>query len=125
MARFLRVISIAIVLALPVVLSGQDAAAKITVLVIYRPGPSWLQGKPASEQPLKEHGQYMLSLYEKGFIKIAGPFTDDAGGALVLQVPDESVARRIVSEDPAVKTGVFVHEIHGWGLVPWEKFAKK
>jgi hypothetical protein len=40
----------------------QQSAAKMTFLVIYRPGPSWLVGKPISEQPLKEHGKYMLSL---------------------------------------------------------------
>src|SRR5207302_11142819 len=35
----------------------QQAAAKITFLVIYRPGPAWLVGKSVSEQPLKEHGK--------------------------------------------------------------------
>jgi hypothetical protein len=44
----------------------QPAAAKTTFLVIYRPGPAWLVGKSVSEQPLKEHGKYMLSLYVKG-----------------------------------------------------------
>ena len=36
---------------------------KATYLVIYRPGPAWLVGKSVLEQPLKEHGKYMLSLY--------------------------------------------------------------
>ena len=110
-------------LALPA--ASQEAAPKITVLVIYRPGPSWLEGKPISEQPLKEHGRYMLSLYEKGVMKYAGPFTDNAGGAVVLEVQDESAARQIVAQDPAVKSGVFLHELHPWELQPWEKFLKK
>jgi len=98
---------------------------KTTFLVIYRPGPGWLQGKPASEQPLREHGRYMLSLYEKGFIKFAGPFTDDKGGALVLEVASESEAQALVAEDPAVKSSVFIQEIHPWQLVPWEMYVKK
>src|SRR6266478_2353310 len=104
---------------------SQKSAAKSTFLVIYRPGPSWLQGKTLSEQPLKEHGKYMLSLYAKGSLKFAGPFTDDAGGAVVLEVAGDDEARTIVAEDPAVKSGVFTHEIHPWALVQWDKYVKK
>jgi uncharacterized protein YciI len=103
----------------------QLAAAKTTFLVIYRPGPAWLLWKSVSEQPLKEHGKYMLSLYVKGSMKLAGPLTDNAGGAVVLAVANESEAKAIVSEDPAVKAGIFVYEMHPWELKPWEKYAKK
>src|SRR5688572_30368617 len=41
-------------------------SGKTTYLVVYRPGPSWLPGKPVTEQPLKEHGRYMIELYTKG-----------------------------------------------------------
>ena len=112
-------------LALSIVCFGQEIPAKQTFLVIYKPGPAWLPGKPASAQPLKEHGKYMLSLYAKGSLKIAGPFTDDAGGALVLEVGGEAEVRAIVAEDPAVKSGVFVQEMHPWGLVQWDKMLKK
>jgi uncharacterized protein YciI len=96
---------------------------KMTYLVIYRPGPGWLPGKPLAEQPLRDHGKYMLSLYVKGLMKLAGPLTDDAGGAVVLDVADEAEARAIVAADPAVKSGLFVHEMHPWKLMPWEKYA--
>ena len=102
-----------------------EAVVKTTFLVIYRPGPAWLPGKPVSQQPLTEHGKYMLSLFVNGSMKFAGPLTDDAGGAVVLQVVDEAEARAIVAADPAVKDGIFVHEIHPWGLVQWEKYLKK
>lgn len=103
----------------------QQAAAKTTFLVIYRPGPSWLVGKSVSEQPLKEHGKYMLSLYVKGSMTLAGPLTDNAGGAVVLAVANESEAKAIVTEDPAVKAGIFIYEMHPWELKPWDKYAKK
>ena len=106
------------------VLAAQSTE-KMTFLVIYRPGPGWLPGKPAAEQPLKEHGRYMLSLYEKGFLKFAGPFGDDKGGAVVLEVAGAAEAQALVAEDPAVKSGVFLHEIHPWQLVSWDKFVQK
>ena len=104
---------------------SQETATKATYLVLYRPGPAWLTGKSVMEQPLKEHGKYMLSLYIKGSMKLAGPLTDDAGGAVLLEVSNEAEAKAIVTNDPAVKSEVFVYEMHPWKLQPWEKFAKK
>src|SRR5215469_1456772 len=105
--------------------SPQKTATKATYLVLYRPGPAWLTGKSVMEQPLKEHGKYMLSLYIKGCMKLAGPLTDNTGGAVMLEVSDEAEAKAIVANDPAVKSGVFVYEMHPWKLQPWEEFAKK
>ena len=103
----------------------QETATKATYLVLYWPGPAWLTGKSVMEQPLKEHGSYMLSLYIKGSMKLAGPLTDDAGGAVLLEVSNEAEAKAIVTNDPAVKSGVFVYEMHPWKLQPWEEFATK
>jgi len=103
----------------------QEAAAKTTYLVVYRPGPAWLSGKSVMEQPLKEHGKYMLSLYIKGLMKLAGPLTDNAGGAVLLEVSDEAEAKAIVANDPAVQSGIFVYEMHPWKLQPWDELAKK
>ena len=102
-----------------------QTAPKATYLVIYRPGPAWLTGKSVMEQPLKEHGKYMLSLYIKGSMKLAGPLTDNAGGAVLLDVSKEAEARTIVANDPAVQSGIFVYEMHPWKLQPWDEFAKK
>lgn len=101
------------------------AAEKTTYLLIYRPGPAWPQGKLVSELPLREHGSYMLSLYSKGLMKMAGPLTDNAGGAVVLEVSDEAEAREIVANDPAIKSRIFIHELHPWAPVQWEKYLEK
>jgi uncharacterized protein YciI len=98
---------------------------KSTYLVVYRPGPAWLTGKPLAEQPLKDHGRYILSLYVKGSLKFAGPFSDNAGGAAAFEAPDEAQARAVVAADPAVTAGVFVAELHPWDLVDWERRVKK
>ena len=102
----------------------QQTATKATYLVVYRPGPAWLTGKSVMEQPLKST-EYMLSLYIKGSMRLAGPLTDNAGGAVLLVVSDEAEAKAIVANDPAVKSGIFVYEMHPWKLQPWEEFAKK
>jgi uncharacterized protein YciI len=101
------------------------ASAKVTFLLIYRPGPAWPSGKKLSELPLQEHGKYMLGLYKKGSMKLAGPLTDDTGGAVVLEVSGESEAKAIAADDPAVRTGIFVYELHPWAPVPWQKFLDK
>jgi uncharacterized protein YciI len=98
---------------------------KRTYLVVYKPGPNFLPGKPLKEQPLTEHGRYLLGLHVKGSLKFAGPFLDDAGGAAVFEAADDDEARAVVAADPPVVSGVFVAELHPWGLVDWEKRVQK
>src|SRR5262245_1331647 len=110
----------------PIELQQTEAQKKkSTYLVIYRPGPAWIPGKPITEQPLKEHGKYMLSLYKNGALKFAGPFTDNAGGAVVFEAANEDEAKAVVAADPAVASKIFLHELHPWGLVDWEQRVKK
>ena len=131
----MRMLAIILILSLPQIYSSaqsptetadpQETATKTTYLVLYRPGPAWLTGKSVMEQPLKEHGKYMLSLYIKGSMKLAGPLSDNAGGAVLLEVSHEAEAKAIVENDPAVRSGVFVYEMHPWKLQPWGEFEKK
>jgi uncharacterized protein YciI len=109
----------------PIELQQPEAQKKkSTYLVVYRPGPAWIPGKPVKEQPLKEHGKYMLSLYKNGILKIAGPFTDDAGGAVMFEAENDEEANAIVAADPAVASKIFLSELHPWGLVEWERYVK-
>jgi len=103
---------------------SNSSSKKRTFLLIYKPGPAWLAGKPLSEQPLKEHGKYMLSLYKSGIMRFAGPFDDNTGGAAVLEVSGDDEAKKVVNDDPAVSSRVFVYELHPWQLVPWEQYVK-
>ena len=96
---------------------------KCRFLVVYRPGPNWVPGRPTSEQPLKEHGKYMLDLFIAGAMKFAGPFAEDAGGAAVIEAECEADARALATGDPAVQSRIFTHEIHRWDLVDWERHA--
>src|SRR5258708_27994630 len=96
-----------------------------TYLVVYRPGPAWLPGKPASEQPLKEHGRYMLSLYKKGTLRFAGPFADNSGGAMAFEAANDDDAKAVVGADPAVSMQGFVPELSPRSLMNWEQFLNK
>lgn len=100
-------------------------AQKETFIVIYKPGAAWIKGKPVTEQPLKEHGKYLLGLYKSGILRFAGPFGDDTGGAAVIEVENETEAKNLIERDPAVTSGVMIYDLHQWKLVPWENYVKK
>lgn len=97
---------------------------KKTFLVVYKPGAAWIKGKPVSEQPLQEHGKYLLGLYKSGILRFAGPFADDTGGAAVIEVSDAAEAKNLIEKDPAVTSRVMVYELRPWRLVPWENYLK-
>ena len=102
-----------------------SVAQNNTFLVVYSPGPSFRTGKPLKEQPLKEHGKYMLDLYAQGALVSAGGFLDDTGGAVILNAPDQAAATAIAENDPAVRSGVFVYELHPWRLQDWAQHLKR
>jgi uncharacterized protein len=114
-----------LVQAAPATDEAPRGTVKTTFLVLYRPGPAWLPGKPVAEQPTKEHGRYLLSLFAKGTLKSAGPFMDDGGGAAIFEAESETALRALVAEDPGVKSGLFQPEIHPWSLVDWAQYLKK
>ena len=92
---------------------------KRSYLVVYRPGPGWIQGKSMQEQPpLKEHGRYMLQLYRRGVLQFAGRFGDNIGGAMAFVAKDDAEADAIVAADPAVTSAMFTHELRAWELQP-------
>ena len=101
------------------------ASSNATFLVVYRPGPTFKAGKPLKEQDLKAHGQYMLELYAQGVLLSGGGFADDSGGAWVASAADLTAAQALVQNDPAVRTGLFLYDLHPWRMVDWEKRLSK
>ena len=97
-----------------------------TYLVVYRHGPSWVDGKPMREQPsMREHFQYYLGLHRKGLLIAGGGFTDESGGAAVFEAADDAAAGEIVAADPAVTSKVFRFELQRWKPNPWEEISKR
>ena len=108
-------ISMALIVAaltMAAVTMAQPAAKPTHYVVIVRPGPKWIRGKSASEQALLAHGRYLKEQMDKGTLVYAGPFLDDAGGLILLNVQTEADARRIAEHDPGVVEQILVPEIH-------------
>lgn len=105
--------------------TAQEQTKQPSYLCVYRPGPRWLPGKPLAEQPLREHGRYMLDLYKRGVMRMAGRFADDSGGAMLFGADDDASAQAIVAADPAVVAQTFVYELRQWALVDWAALVKK
>ena len=105
--------------------SAQEPSKQPSYLCVYRPGPRWLPGKPLSEQPLREHGRYMLDLYKRGVMRMAGRFADGSGGAMLFGADDDASAQAIVAADPAVVAETFTYELRQWAFVDWASLAKR
>jgi uncharacterized protein len=99
---------------------------KKTFLILYSPGPAWIQGRSIFEQPLEPHGDYVHKHYLEGKVRLAGPFSDSSGGASLLEVEGgEAEARAIAENDPSVITGIFTVTVYPWHLISWEQYGKK
>jgi uncharacterized protein YciI len=105
--------------------AAQELSKQPSYLCVYRPGPRWLPGKPLAEQPLREHGRYMLDLYKRGVMRMAGRFADGSGGAMLFGADSDTSAAAIVETDPAVVAGTFVYELRQWAFVDWAALAKR
>ena len=83
-------------------------------VIIYRAGPAWKPGLPATQQPLAHHGAYVRKLAQEGTLIAGGPFGDADGGLGILRAPDAAAARAILAADPAVTEGVMTGELRAW-----------
>lgn len=99
---------------------------KKTFLILYSPGPAWIQGRSVFEQPLEPHGKYVQQHYREGKVRMAGPFLDSSGGASLLEVEGgEEEARSIAENDPSVIAGIFTVTIRPWHLISWDRYGEK
>ena len=105
--------------------AAQEQTRQPSYLCVYRPGPRWLPGKPLAEQPLREHGRYMLDLYKRGVMRMAGRFADGSGGAMLFGADDDASAQAIVAADPAVVAETFTYELRQWAFVDWASLVKR
>ena len=104
---------------------AHEPEVKAGFLITYSAGAAFLAGKPLSEQPLKEHVAYMLDLHRRGTLRMAGGFADNSGGAAFIDAANVDEARQIAEADPAVKSKVFVYQLHQWNLVPWQRLIER
>lgn len=80
-----------------------------------------LAAGPTEEEELlvSEHFQYLQRLCETGVVKLAGrTLNTDASafGIVIFEAADETAARAIVDNDPAVKHGVMQAELYPYRI---------
>ncbi len=64
---------------------------------------------PGDERRLEvrpRHREYLTSLLAEGRLVSAGPWADDTGAMILLEVEDEAAARAIIAADPYTDAGV-------------------
>jgi len=81
---------------------------------IYRDKNEFVNNMTDDEKKIMgEHSQYLTRLTRTGTVIHAGPCTDMIGPGIVIFFADtEDAARKIMQNDPAVKNGIFITELH-------------
>lgn len=86
-------------------------------VVIFYQGKQWLEGKPYWEQNWYGHREYWLRVSEsEGAYRLhgGGPFTNHAGGMVIIDVEREEDLQALIRRDPAVVNELLRPEIHPW-----------
>jgi uncharacterized protein YciI len=86
-------------------------------LALLKKGPKWDATKEQERTSImQQHIASTEALLESGKAAITGPFADntDLAGIFVLRASSATEARNWVDNDPAVKAGLFIAEMHPW-----------
>jgi hypothetical protein len=94
-----------------------SAKTKKYSLMILKAGPNKNQG--GAEKIIWEHGRRNYELRADGVLAIVCPVGDgsDVSGSGIFNATIEEV-KKIMDEDPGVKAGVFIYEIHACRSFP-------
>jgi uncharacterized protein len=84
------------------------------ILMLYNEGPNRNQPPEEAEKLQMEHLHYLFSLRADGKLLLNGPVTDDSAlaGIGIFNLTDIKEVEKLASEDPAVKAGRLVFELH-------------
>lgn len=87
------------------------ARARDYCILILKAGPNY--GQDGARDIIWEHGRRLHALRVDGVLSIVCPVTDDSdvAGIGIFHASVEET-RKIMDEDPGVKAGVFVYELH-------------
>jgi hypothetical protein len=93
------------------------AATRAYTAVVLKAGPRYTPRGPDRPRDIDalvwEHGRRNFALREAGLMPVVCPVVDGSGvtGISVFDASPEDV-ERIMSDDPAVRAGVFTYELH-------------
>ena len=87
---------------------------------------SLAHGAPGADKIIWEHGRRNFALRAEGILSIVCPIRDDSelsGVGIFNGTVDE--IRKVMDEDPGVKAGVFVYEIHACRGFPGDRLPER
>jgi hypothetical protein len=92
-------------------------------IVILKAGPR--RNEPRVEKIIWEHGRRNFALRAEGLLSIVCPVMDGShvNGVGIFNTSVEE-AKKIMDEDPGVKSGIFVYEIHPCRSFPGDSLPK-
>ena len=73
-----------------------------------------VEGADLTPALIAKHAEHLRELDGDGKLILAGPFTDDPRGLLVLNCADAGAAAAILDVDPLVVGGVRTYRVHRW-----------
>lgn len=79
----------------------------------------FLENIPGTVTPrhvIAGHIEYLRQLDHSGLLLLGGPFSDHAGGMVVIRARDDAHAQSLVEQDPFVSEGVRKHHVRRWKL---------
>lgn len=85
-------------------------------LVLLKVGPSRNQTKAQTDSIQAGHMAHINRMDEAGVLEAAGPMGNQSElrGIFILSLPTKEEVEEWINQDPAVKTGRLVAEIHPW-----------
>jgi len=85
--------------------------------IIYTPGRAWIAGRPAGQQALGPHNEYLQKLRRANELLQVSYSSDGKTEVAVFEVKSEAEAGRLLAMDPAVGTGILKAELRRWNIV--------
>jgi len=78
-------------------------------------GPNRTHPDSVAQKIQAGHMANITKMAEEGKLLCAGPFLDEKGGGIfILNVKTEDEARKLIENDPAVKSGRLAYELRPW-----------
>jgi uncharacterized protein YciI len=91
---------------------------KRTFVVLSVHGPNWDKSRGVREQDYWDaHAAFIDGLYDKGWIRLGGPFPEDAGSMLVVEAESADEVRQTMAGDPWGQQGILLlDQVRRWEI---------
>jgi len=85
-------------------------------VVFLKAGPARSQSEEEAADIQQKHLDYLSKVYKLGKTSITGPFGDDGDirGIVIYNTATLEEAKQLAEQDPAVRAGRLVVEVHPW-----------